>query len=120
MLSIGNTLITNEEMAARTAVISTMDIWNVEPTISRRGCLSHLEEVAVDMSVTNEDDGSLMETEDRRATKVEIKPMIKSALHVSQVTTTARRMETMVQAKVDNLLENACQEAAKGKKRPVY
>lgn len=57
-----NTKVTNREMAARTTIIRTKDIWYIDLITSRSGPSYRQKEDAVDVLATDENDGFLIET----------------------------------------------------------
>lgn len=69
------------------ATIRTTDIWNVSSITSRPEPSSSKEEDAADMSATDEEDESQMETENVEPTHVEIQHMNNSALHMFKILT---------------------------------
>lgn len=97
------------------AAIYIMDAWNVEPIMSRPDHSPCKKEVAVYITVIDEEDEFLMETRHLRPAHVDMQRMIESALQVSQITTLDRHIKALIKTKAVSLLGTAKHEAAEAK-----
>lgn len=82
----------------------------------RHGSSSRKEEIAVDMSVIDEEDELLMETERVGLMHVDPQRMIESALYVLLETSSDLHIKAMIKTKVIILIEKPNHRTTKGKR----
>lgn len=102
------------------ATFYTADIWKITVILSKPGNSFSIDEDAVDVSVTYEEDKFMTRNKGVRVVHASMQCMIESVLHIFQKRTLDRHIETFLEMIIVSLLDRADHEAAMREKKPVY